>query len=40
MAPPVVEDKESVQALFPADDPYFSKHDQTQWDDPLAGLKK
>lgn len=39
VAPPVTEDKQSVQALFPADDPYFSKHDQSQWDDPLAGLK-
>ena len=40
VAAPVVEDKRSVQTLFPADDPYFSKHDQSQWDDPMAGLKK
>ncbi len=40
VAPQVVEDKHSVQALFPADDPYFTKHDQSEWDDPLAGLKK
>lgn len=38
--PQVVEDKQSVQALFPADDPYFSKHDQSQWDDPLAGVRQ
>jgi ribonucleotide reductase beta subunit family protein with ferritin-like domain len=32
-------DKQSVQELFPEDDPYFGKHEQAQWDDPLTGLK-
>jgi hypothetical protein len=36
---PAEDDKKSVRELFPEDDPYFQKHEQSQWDDPLAGLK-
>ena len=35
-----VEDKQLVAELFPEEDPYFGRHQQPEWDDPLAGLKK
>ncbi len=25
--------------MLAEDDPYFGKHEQAQWDDPLTGLK-
>ncbi len=40
--PPLVpvEDKQLVEELFPEEDPYFGRHQQPEWDDPLAGLKR
>ncbi len=34
----LVEDKQVLEELFPEEDPYFEKHQQPQWDDPLLGL--
>ena len=35
-----VADKQLVEELFPEEDPYFGRHQQPEWDDPLAGLKR
>ncbi len=42
-APPAaaqVEERPMVEELFPEEDPYFGRHQQPEWDDPLAGLKR